>query len=162
MRLHDMLEFHANDQPDAVALRDGTRSMTYGELDAQAEAVADALTAAGLGKGDRFGVLAANCLEFFSCYLGGAKIGAVTVPLNQRLAPPEQDVTRVAPDLGIDVLLHEGHQLLDVEADRSPASAEVDPAVDQRLHVHQPPDHGGGRPDQVEDVTLQRPRQLRR
>ena len=89
MRLHDMLEYHSTDQPDAIALRDGTDSMTFGELQASAESFANALVHAGIGAGDRYAVLAANCFEFFTCYLGAAKIGAVTVPLNQRLAPPE-------------------------------------------------------------------------
>ena len=89
MRLHDMLEYHSVDQPDAIALRDATASMTFGELQATAESFADALTAAGLGPGDRYALLAGNCFEFFAGYLGAAKIGAVTVPLNQRLAPPE-------------------------------------------------------------------------
>ena len=45
--------------------------------------------AAGLGPGDRYAVLAGNCLEYFACYLGAAMANVVTVPLNQRLAPAE-------------------------------------------------------------------------
>ena len=89
MRLHDIVEHYARDQPDAVALRDGARRLTYRELDAMADSFADALVAAGVGPGDRFATLAANCLEFVAWYFGGAKVGAVTVPLNQRLAPRE-------------------------------------------------------------------------
>ena len=89
MRFHDLIEFHGRDQPDAIALRDGERSVSYGELLAESRAVADALVSAGLGPGDRYGVLAGNCLEYFSCYLGAAMANVVTVPLNPRLAPAE-------------------------------------------------------------------------
>ena len=92
MRLFDMVEFHGRDQPDAVALRDGHRSMTHGELLEATERFADALVASGLSPGDRYGVLAGNFMEYFVCYLGAAKANIVTVPLNQRLAPPRMEV----------------------------------------------------------------------
>ena len=75
MLVHDILEFHAQTRPDAPALRDGTRTITYGELDVMAESIADALVASGVGPGDRYAVLAGNCLEFFALYFGAAKIG---------------------------------------------------------------------------------------
>ena len=89
MRLHDIVEYHARDRPDAVALRDRDRTMTYRDLDGLAESFADALASSGLVAGDRFAVLSANCLEYFAWYFGAAKVGAVTVPLNPRLAPRE-------------------------------------------------------------------------
>ena len=89
MRLHDIVEYHARDRPGAVALRDGDQAMTYRDLDGLAESFADALASSGLVAGDRFAVLSANCLEYFAWYFGAAKVGAVTVPLNPRLAPPE-------------------------------------------------------------------------
>jgi len=89
MRLHDLLEFQAAQQPDAVALRDGTRTLSFRDLDAMSESFANGLVASGIGPGDRYAVLADNCLEYFAWYLGAAKVGAVTVPLNQRLAPAE-------------------------------------------------------------------------
>ncbi|MFI5045946.1 MAG: long-chain-fatty-acid--CoA ligase [Acidimicrobiia bacterium] len=89
MLVQDILEYRAREQADSPALRDGARTWTYAELEALAESVADALVAAGIGHGDRVAVLADNCLEYFAWYFGAAKVGAVTVPLNQRLAPPE-------------------------------------------------------------------------
>ncbi len=89
MRLHDIVEYHGRDRPNAVALRDGARVMTYSELDQLAESFANGLASAGLGPGDRYAVLSTNCLEYFAWYFGAAKIGAVTVPLNPRLAPTE-------------------------------------------------------------------------
>jgi acyl-CoA synthetase (AMP-forming)/AMP-acid ligase II len=89
VRLHDALEFHARHRPGRVALRDGRRSWIFAELDRQAGRVAALLAESGVGPGDRFAVLAANCLEYYAWYYGAAKAGAVIVPLNPRLAPPE-------------------------------------------------------------------------
>jgi len=89
MRLHDLIEFHGRNEPDAIALRDGERSMSFAELLTASRSVADALVASGLGPGDRYGVLAGNHLEYFACYLGAAMANVVTVPLNPRLAPAE-------------------------------------------------------------------------
>ncbi len=89
MRLHDLIEFNGRNQPEATALRDGDRSLSFGELLTMSRSVADALVTAGLGPGDRYGVLAGNHLEYFACYLGAAMANVVTVPLNPRLAPAE-------------------------------------------------------------------------
>jgi acyl-CoA synthetase (AMP-forming)/AMP-acid ligase II len=89
LRLHDAVEFHARLQPARPALRDRIRAWIYAELDRQADKVAALLDQAGIGRGDRFATLAVNCLEYYAWYYGGAKAGAVIVPLNPRLAPPE-------------------------------------------------------------------------
>ena len=51
--------------------------------------VAGALAAAGVGAGDRVAYLGKNSLEFFELLFGASKVGAVTVPVNWRLAAPE-------------------------------------------------------------------------
>jgi long-chain acyl-CoA synthetase len=43
----------------------------------------------GLQKGDRIGVLSQNCYEFVLLYGAAAKVGAVMLPINWRLSPPE-------------------------------------------------------------------------
>ena len=43
----------------------------------------------GVGHGDRVGMLALNEPEYFDLYFGLAKIGAILVPINYRLAGPE-------------------------------------------------------------------------
>lgn len=89
MLLHDPLVFRARTTPDDIVLRDGVRTWTARQLDEAASALAGHLTEQGLGHGDRVAVLANNCFEYLACYFGLAKGGFVTVPLNQRLAPPE-------------------------------------------------------------------------
>jgi acyl-CoA synthetase (AMP-forming)/AMP-acid ligase II len=75
-----------NAQADAVALISDEGTITYGELIAQAESVAFSLTAAGVQKGERVGILAENSVFWVASYLAILKIGAVAVPLPQRLS----------------------------------------------------------------------------
>ena len=89
MRLHDYLEYRARTSPELEFAVDGDRRLLYGEADAEANRIAHALVAAGLEVGDRFAVLAKNCVELALVYYAASKAGVVPVPLNYRLAPPE-------------------------------------------------------------------------
>ena len=89
MRLHDYLEYRTREAPDVVFCEFGDRSLTYGEANAAANRLANALVASGLGVGDRFAVLSKNCIEYLLVYYGASKAGVVPVPLNFRLAPSE-------------------------------------------------------------------------
>src|SRR5919202_6693341 len=53
--------------------------MTYRELDAEVERVARGLLARGVEKGDRVGIWAPNCLEWFLVQYATARIGAILV-----------------------------------------------------------------------------------
>ena len=97
VRFHDLIEFHGRDQPDAIAVRDGGRSVSYGELLAESRSVADALVAAGLNPGDRYGVLAGNCLEYFSCYLGAAMANSSRLMKRSAASPPPSSTTLTMP-----------------------------------------------------------------
>jgi long-chain acyl-CoA synthetase len=89
MRIHDHLEFWARSRPDLLCCRDDRRQWSYREVDERANRVGHALRALGVGGGERFSVLAKNCLEWLPIYYGAAKVGAVPVPLNYRLVPRE-------------------------------------------------------------------------
>ena len=67
---------------------DGSR-LTFAELNARCNQVANAFAAAGVGKGERVGLLLMNGAEFLEAYFALAKIGAVVVPLNWRLVADE-------------------------------------------------------------------------
>ena len=67
---------------------DGER-LTFAELNARCNRVANAFAAAGAGKGERVGLLLMNGAEFLEAYFALAKIGAVVVPLNWRLVADE-------------------------------------------------------------------------
>ena len=87
--LASMLRTLAAEQPDAPAVTLGDRTLSFAELDARSSQVAQALRAAGVGHGDRVAVLDKNAPTFYEVVFGAAKIGAVTIGLNFRLAGPE-------------------------------------------------------------------------
>jgi acyl-CoA synthetase (AMP-forming)/AMP-acid ligase II len=89
MRLHDALDYHARQQPDVELIICGETRLTYAEARAAANRFANALIAAGVQPGDRIALLAKNCAEYIAFFYGASKAGAVPVPLNYRLAPPE-------------------------------------------------------------------------
>jgi len=75
--------------PDKEVLVYGEMRLTYGELNRRVNRLANYLTTSGLGKGDKVGALFFNCNQIIEVYYACAKIGAIAVPLNFRLAPPE-------------------------------------------------------------------------
>ena len=73
----------------AVAVVDGDRTVTYGELNERVNRLANGLAGLGVGHGDRIGLLARNCLEYVEVELAAAKIGAITAAQNWRLSDRE-------------------------------------------------------------------------
>ncbi len=78
-----------NPEKPALFFRD--QCITYAQLHARSEAVAAWLQAVGIEKGDRVALLLDNRPEFLEMYLACARLGAIFVPLNFRLATPEID-----------------------------------------------------------------------
>ena len=64
-------------------------SLTYREFQARVDRVAAALQELGVGHGDRVAILDKNGHAYLELYFALPRIGAVAVPLNFRLAPPE-------------------------------------------------------------------------
>lgn len=85
----DVVRFHGRERPDAPALEAGGRSLTFRELDRRSNQVAQALRSAGVGSGDRVAFVDKNGLEWFEVTFALAKLGAVNVSVNWRLAPVE-------------------------------------------------------------------------
>jgi fatty-acyl-CoA synthase len=67
----------------------GERSWTWREIDQLVSALAAALAARGIGKGDRLLVHSKNCEEMFVSMFATFRLGAVWVPTNFRLMPDE-------------------------------------------------------------------------
>ncbi|WP_370329074.1 long-chain fatty acid--CoA ligase [Mycolicibacterium hippocampi] len=78
--------------------------LNYTELNALANRCANVLSSLGIGEGDRVGLLMPNSVEFCCLFYGAAKIGAVAVPLNTRLAAPELDF--ILADSGSSVVIY--------------------------------------------------------
>jgi fatty-acyl-CoA synthase len=70
--------------PDREALVDcaSRRRWTYAQLGTEIDALAHGLVAAGISKGDRVGIWAPNCAEWFFTQYATAKIGAILVTIN--------------------------------------------------------------------------------
>jgi long-chain acyl-CoA synthetase len=74
---------------DRVALRVDSRSLSFRELDALSNRVANGLVASGVQPGDRVGLFGPNCWEWIVSYYGILKAGAVVNPLSSMLTSDE-------------------------------------------------------------------------
>jgi fatty-acyl-CoA synthase len=83
------LELRVAEDPDRVFLVYGGRRITYGQVGAQASALAAALLELGIEPGDRIALDLPNWPEFVVSMFAAAKLGAVIVPLNPRYTVPE-------------------------------------------------------------------------
>ncbi|MEV6302357.1 acyl-CoA synthetase [Actinoplanes sp. NPDC051861] len=79
---------HRSPQLAAVVDPDG-RTITYGELAAEADRIARGLRAAGLGAGDTVALLLPNGADILTAYFAAAQIGLHVVPLNWHLTAAE-------------------------------------------------------------------------
>src|SRR6266540_3261955 len=104
----DLLGERARLTPSKLALVDvatGAR-LTYAELDARASRCAALLRRhLGLAKGDRFGILASNSLEYLDFFFAAGKSGAAIVPLGTRLTAHE--LSPIICDSGLRVLIYD-------------------------------------------------------
>ncbi|MFF0815721.1 long-chain fatty acid--CoA ligase [Rhodococcus sp. NPDC003318] len=85
LNLSLLLEDSARRYPDRDALVFGDVRVTYAELDARSNRVANLLVARGVRPGDRVAMSLPNVPEFPVVYFGIVKAGAVVVPLNTML-----------------------------------------------------------------------------
>ncbi|HET9984335.1 MAG TPA: long-chain fatty acid--CoA ligase [Longimicrobiales bacterium] len=89
LNLSTFVEHNARMTPDRVAVVQGERRMTYGELDALACRVANGLRQRGLRPGDRVALSCPNLPYFPVVYYGILKAGCIVVPLNVLLKGAE-------------------------------------------------------------------------
>ncbi len=91
--LGDITRHHLAERPDQVALTytHDNREWTFRDLDTEACQCANALIAMGVDAQDRVAYLGKNTPEYFTYLFGTAKLNAVSVAVNWRLAPPEME-----------------------------------------------------------------------
>jgi fatty-acyl-CoA synthase len=75
--------------PHRLAVVDGERRLTYRDLACRVRRLSAGLEVRGVGRGARAAVLSHNRLEYLELLFALARIGAMLVPLNWRLTPPE-------------------------------------------------------------------------
>ena len=101
--LADLLREAAIEDPGREAYVHGDKRATYGWLDRVADGFAASLLARGVTPGDRVCLLVPTSIKFAACYLGAARVGAITSAVNLRLGPAEQAsiVARTEPALTV-------------------------------------------------------------
>jgi len=84
-----VLDHHATRTPDrAMTVFEG-ETITYREMATRVSALAGGLRAHGIGPGDVVALLSYNCPEFLEALFAANHLGAIAMPINWRLAPPE-------------------------------------------------------------------------
>ena len=98
--LVDYLSELARDHGEKRAILFKGTAMTYRRLEAESDAFAAALAAAGVARGDRIALLLPNCPQFLVAEFGIWKAGAIVVALNPTYSERELeaalDATRVS------------------------------------------------------------------
>ena len=105
MTLGELLTSAALRRPEAEAVVDGARRLSYAELDARAATAARGFRRLGVGKRDRVLIALKNRLEHVVAYWALQKLGGVATPVNFRFAPAE--LGYVLEDSGAKVALFE-------------------------------------------------------
>jgi fatty-acyl-CoA synthase len=91
MNLADLIDRNAAFAPEKAALRQDDQVWSYGAFANRIATLARALKSQlGVHRGDRVAVLAMNCPDYVALLYACARLGAMLVPLNWRLAVPEQ------------------------------------------------------------------------
>ena len=85
----DIVQQQARARPTALAYRCGDRRWTFADVERDTNRIANTLAALGLGRGDRVAALTKFHVEAALLTLAAAKLGAVCMPVNWRLAPAE-------------------------------------------------------------------------
>lgn len=83
--LPQLIDYAAARYHDAIAIEDGFTQLSYSDLNTARLQAAKAFLAAGVVKGDRCAIWSPNIYEWIVAALGMQTIGAVLVPLNNRL-----------------------------------------------------------------------------
>jgi fatty-acyl-CoA synthase len=109
----DFLRRAAHMYREKIAVVDGERRYSYGQLAERSWRLANALRSAGLGKGDRVATLLFNSAPMLEANFGVPAAGGILVAINNRLASPEVG----------HILAHSGARFLLLDAELEPLVA---------------------------------------
>ncbi|GAA1938196.1 hypothetical protein GCM10009837_75570 [Streptomyces durmitorensis] len=101
--VHELFRKVAAGQPDAPALSDPERTLSYAELDARSDEVAGALRGHGVTPGSRVGVCLDRDADLVIALLGVLKAGAAYVPMD--VTYPAERLVHTVTDSGARVVL---------------------------------------------------------
>ena len=126
----DLVDRHVRaGRGDRLAIVSEGRHVTYGELYENVNRVAHALTALGVGTGDRVLLVLLDSPEFVTAFLGAVKIGAIAVPTNTSLR--STDYTYFLEESGAVAVIVHGALLGEV----APALEQSRPRSEHRVVV---------------------------
>ena len=101
--IHELLEAAAVKNPSAIAAQFQAKTLTYAQLDAQANQLAHTLVERGAGPGTRVGISLERSLEMLTAVLAVLKTGAAYLPLDP--AFPKARLEFMAEDARIRILV---------------------------------------------------------
>ncbi|KAA0965208.1 AMP-binding protein [Sporosarcina sp. ANT_H38] len=87
--INDILQEAVNKCPTYIFLYEGSKSLTYKQLDEVTDRLASAFLEEGLTRGDHIAILALNQMEWLISYFAAAKIGVGAVALSVRYRDTE-------------------------------------------------------------------------
>ena len=115
MKWFDWLEHHAYRSGERLAICDieTEQKLTYRQLNDRSARLATYLHTLGVERDKRVALLLPNCVEFFEIQFACAKLGAICVPINWRLAVRE--LQHVLDDCDPSILIF--HQMFEEQID---------------------------------------------
>ena len=111
MKWFDWLEHHAYRSDERLAICDleTEQKLTYRQLNDRSARLATYLHTLGVERDKRVALLLPNCVEFFEIQFACAKLGAICVPINWRLAVRE--LQHILDDCDPSILIY--HQMFE-------------------------------------------------
>jgi amino acid adenylation domain-containing protein len=130
--VHELIGETARRRPDHPAVVDGTRSLSYAELDALSNGLAHRLVAAGAGPGILVGLACTRSLDMYVAIQGILKSGAGYVPIDPRF--PAERIQIMAEDAALGIVVTEP-----TIAETLPVAAETVVLLDSVTPTPHPP-----------------------
>ncbi len=145
--LDEVLTRSATNSPDAVALSDTTRSLTYEQLRSRTAAVATQLTERGVRKGDLVGLLVERTVDVVVGMLAVLRCGAAYVPIDPTYPVERQNY--ILRDAGIGFVVGSAAALARTELPSAVRVHDLDTPTDPGAPVADPAAVGPGDPAYV-------------
>src|SRR5690606_22190212 len=89
--IHTLFENQVKESPNAVAILQDDRSLTYRELDGRADWIAQQLKATGVTPGDNVLILLERSIDLVAAEIAILKVGAAYVPIDP-MSPVERQL----------------------------------------------------------------------
>ena len=121
----DLFEYTVDAVPDRIALIDGPLHLSFAELDARSNRVANALIEAGVAPGEHVGIYAQNSHEWIEAMLGAFKARAIPININFRYIADELSYLLGNADCVVCVADRGYLPLLEAVADRTPTLRQI-------------------------------------